>query len=67
MNRAGERLEAAVLAGLALLLRSIRLMKKPTTDDTAQPALQRAPEETGATRAGRQLTHSAGLRPTAII
>jgi hypothetical protein len=36
---------AAVLAGLALVLRSVRLMKKPSMNDTAQPGLQRDPEE----------------------
>jgi hypothetical protein len=45
MKRAEELLGAAVLAELALALRSIRLMKKQSTDDTAQPALQRDPEE----------------------
>src|SRR5688572_3060324 len=45
MKRAEALLEAAVLAQLALVLRSIRLMKKQSTDDTAQPALQRDPEE----------------------
>ena len=45
MKRAEELLAVAVLVDLALLLRSIRLMKKQSTDDTAQPALQRDPEE----------------------
>src|SRR5688572_27291851 len=45
MKRAEALLEAAGLAQLALVLRSIRLMKKQSTDDTAQPALQRDPEE----------------------
>ena len=45
MKRAEELLEAAVLAELALVLRSIRLMKNQSTEDTAQPALQRDPEE----------------------
>ena len=43
-KRAEELLGAWVLAEVALLLRSIRLMKK-STDDTAQPALQRDPDE----------------------
>ena len=45
MKQAEELLVTTVLADLALLLRSIRLMKKQSTDDTAQPALQRDPEE----------------------
>jgi Protein of unknown function (DUF3072) len=45
IKRAEELVVAAVLADLALLLRSIRLMKKQSTDDTAQPALQRQPDE----------------------
>jgi hypothetical protein len=45
MKRAEEPLGAPVLAELALVLRSIRLMKKRSTDDTAQSALQRDPEE----------------------
>jgi hypothetical protein len=45
MKRAEELLGAAVLGELALVLRRIRLMKKQSTDDTAQPALQRDPEE----------------------
>ena len=45
MKRAEELLGAAVLAELALVLRSIRLMNKQSTDDTARPALQREPEE----------------------
>jgi hypothetical protein len=45
MNRAEAFLDTVVLAELALLLRSIRLMKKQPTDDTAQPAFQRDPEE----------------------
>ena len=45
MNRAEAFLDTVVLEELALLLRSIRLMKKQPTDDTAQPALQRDPEE----------------------
>jgi hypothetical protein len=44
MKRTEELLVAAVLAGLALLLRSIRPMKNQSTDDTAQP-LQRDPDE----------------------
>ena len=45
MKRAEALRDAVVLVELALLLRSIRLMKNPTSDDTAQPALQRDPEE----------------------
>jgi hypothetical protein len=45
MNRAEAFLDPVVFAGLALLLRSIRLMKKQSMDDTAQPALQRDPDE----------------------
>ena len=45
MKRTEELLVAAVLAGLALLLRSIRPMKNQSTDDTAQSALQRDPDE----------------------
>ena len=45
MKRAEALLDAVVFAELALVLRSIRLMKNPTTDDTAQPALQRDPDE----------------------
>ena len=30
---------------MAFVLRSVRPMKKPRTDDTAQPALQRDPDE----------------------
>ena len=45
MKRAEAFLDAVVLGELALVLRSIRLMKKQSTDDTAQPALQREPEE----------------------
>jgi hypothetical protein len=45
MKRAEELVAAAALAELALLLRSIRLMKKQSMDDTAQAALQRDPEE----------------------
>jgi hypothetical protein len=45
MNPAEELLVAAVLTDPALLLRSIRLMKNQSMDDTAQPALQREPEE----------------------
>jgi hypothetical protein len=41
MKRAEELLGAGILAEVALLLRSIRL----STDDTAQPALQRDPDE----------------------
>ena len=45
MKRAEALRDAIVLAGLALLLRSIRLMKNPTSDDTAQSALQLDPDE----------------------
>jgi Protein of unknown function (DUF3072) len=45
IKRAEELLVPAVLAELALPLRSIRLMKKQSTDDTAQLALQRDPEQ----------------------
>ena len=45
MKRAEALLDAVVFAELALVLRSIRLMKNPTRDDTAQPALQRDPDE----------------------
>jgi hypothetical protein len=45
MKRAEELLGAGVLAAVALLLRSIRPMKNQSTDDTAQPALQRDPDE----------------------
>ena len=45
MKRAEALRDAVVLAELALLLRSIRLMKNPTSDDTAQPALQLDPDE----------------------
>ena len=45
MKRAEELVGAVVLALLALLLRSIRLMKQQPTDDTAQPAVQRDPDE----------------------
>jgi hypothetical protein len=41
MKRAEELLGAGILAEVALLLRSIRL----STDDTAQPPLQRDPDE----------------------
>jgi Protein of unknown function (DUF3072) len=45
MKRAEELLAAGILAEVALLLRSIRPMKNQSTDDTAQPALQRDPDE----------------------
>jgi hypothetical protein len=45
MKPAEELLGGAVLTDLALPLRSIRLMKKQSMDDTAQPARQREPEE----------------------
>lgn len=44
MKRAEELLGPGILAEVALLLRSIRLMKSQSTDDTAQPAL-RDPDE----------------------
>jgi hypothetical protein len=43
-NRAEELLGAGVLAEVAVLLRSIRLMKNQSMDDTAQPGL-RDPDE----------------------
>jgi hypothetical protein len=45
MKRAEALLETVVLAASALVLRSVRLIKNPTTDDTAQSALQRDPDE----------------------
>jgi hypothetical protein len=45
MKRAEEVVGAAFRAVLALVLRSIRLMKNQSTDDTAQPALQLDPDE----------------------
>ena len=45
MKRAEELAPARVLAEVALLLRSIRPMKNQSMDDTAQPALQRNPDE----------------------
>ena len=45
MKRAEELLGPGVLAEVALHLRSIRPMKNQSTDDTAQPALQRDPDE----------------------
>jgi hypothetical protein len=45
MKLAEELFAAGLLPNVAFLLRSIRLMKNPTTDDTAQPALQREPDE----------------------
>jgi hypothetical protein len=45
MKRAEELAAARVLAEVALLLRSIRPMKNQSMDDTAQPALQRNPDE----------------------
>ena len=45
MKRAEELLGAGILAEVALLLRSIRPMKNQSMDDTAQPALQRNPDE----------------------
>jgi hypothetical protein len=45
MNRAVERRDAAAAEGMALVLLSIRPMKNQPTDDTAQPALQRDPDE----------------------
>jgi hypothetical protein len=45
MKRAEELFGAGILAEVALLLRSIRPMKNQSTDDTAQPALQRDPDE----------------------
>jgi len=45
MKRAEELLLRPVLAVVALLLRSVRPMRKQSLDDTAQPALQRDPDE----------------------
>ena len=45
MKRAEELVRPVVLAVVALLLRSVRPMRKQSTDDTAQPALQRDPDE----------------------
>jgi len=45
MNRAVELRDAAAAEGMALVLLSIRPMKNQPTDDTAQPALQRDPDE----------------------
>ena len=45
MKRAEELLGAGFLAEVAWLLRSIRPMKNQSADDTAQPALQRDPDE----------------------
>jgi hypothetical protein len=45
MKRAEALLNPVVLAELALAFRSIRLMKNSTPDNTAQPALQRDPDE----------------------
>jgi hypothetical protein len=45
MKRAEALLNAGVLAGLALLLRSIRPMRNSSNNDTDQPALQRDPDE----------------------
>ena len=44
-NRAEELREPDVFGEVALLLRSIRLMKNQPTNDTAQPALQRDPDD----------------------
>lgn len=44
MKRAEAPLGGGVLAELALILRSVRLMKQ-STNDTARPELQRDPEE----------------------
>src|SRR5207237_1904847 len=45
MKRAEELVRPVVLAVVALLLRSVRPMRKQSTDDTAQPVLQRDPDE----------------------
>jgi Protein of unknown function (DUF3072) len=45
MKRAEELLGAGVLVEVALLLQSNRPMKNQSTDDTAQPGLQRDPDE----------------------
>ena len=44
MSLAAE-LSAASVVKVAFLLRSIRLMKNQTSNDTAQPSLQRDPDE----------------------
>jgi hypothetical protein len=44
-KRAEELLDAGVFGEVALVLRSIRLMKNQSTDDTAQSALKRDPDE----------------------
>src|ERR671930_260437 len=45
MKRAEALVSAVVLATLALLLLFVLLMRNQPTDDTAQPALQRDPDE----------------------
>jgi hypothetical protein len=45
MKRAEEFLRTGMLAEVALRLRSIRLMKNQSSNDTAQPALQRDPDD----------------------
>jgi hypothetical protein len=45
MNRADVMRVALSLEALAWVLRSIRLMRNSTTNDTDQPALQRNPDE----------------------
>jgi hypothetical protein len=45
MKRAEEVLDTGVPLDLASVLRSVRLRKDPTSDDTAQPALQLDPDE----------------------
>ena len=46
MKREDEvRADALAVEDVAFVLRSVRLMKNQRTDDTAQPALQRDPDE----------------------
>ena len=44
-KRAEELVRPVVLARVAFLLRSVRPMRRQSIDDTAQPALQRDPDE----------------------
>jgi hypothetical protein len=45
MNRTEELVSDFAVVELALVLRSVRPMKNQRTDDTAQPGLQRDPNE----------------------
>jgi hypothetical protein len=45
MNRTEELVSDFAVVELALVLRSVRPMKNQRTDDTAQPGLQRDPDE----------------------